>query len=120
MDFALIGGLNFSMAMLSAPLVTILARRLGIHTSMSIEISLQTSGFIAASYATRVWHLYLSQSILIRLGVGYNYIPGIAILSQWFQRCRSLANTISGAGSGVGGLLFFFVVRAAISNLCLA
>lgn len=120
MDFALIGSLNFSMAILSAPLFTILARRLGIHTPMSIGISLQASGFIAASYATRSWHLYLSQGILLGLGVGSNYIPSIAILSQRVQRRRSLANGIGGAGSGVGGLLISFVVRAAIGNLSLA
>jgi len=57
---------------------------------------------------------------LVGLGVGFTYIPSIAILSQWFSRRRSLANGISAAGSGIGGLLFSFMVRAAISNISLA
>ena len=42
------------------------------------------------------------------------------MLSQWFRRRRSLANGISAAGSGIGGLLFSFLVRATINNISLA
>jgi nitrate/nitrite transporter NarK len=108
--------------MLASPAVTALVRRnpFGIHLPMLIGVCLQTAGFITASFATRIWHLYLTQGILVGLGVGFTYIPSIAILSQWFHRRRSLANGISAAGSGIGGLLFSFMVRAAISNISLA
>lgn len=119
MDFAFIGGLNFSMAMLVSPIVTVIARRYGIHIPMFIGITLQTAGFITASFATLIWHLYLSQGILVGFGVGFTYIPSITILSQWFHRRRSLANGISAAGSGIGGLMFCFAIRAAISNISL-
>ena len=54
------------------------------------------------------------------LGQGFVYIPSIAILSQWFTTKRSLANGISGAGSGVGGLIFSFAAAAIISKVSLA
>ena len=116
-DFAFIGGLNFSVAMLASLAVTVLVRRnpFGIHLPMLIGVGLQTDGFITASFATRIWHLYLTQGVLVGLGVGFTYIPSIAVLSQWFRRRRSLANGISAAGSGIGGLLFSFMVRAATS-----
>jgi MFS family permease len=121
-DFAFIGGLNFSVAMLASPAVTVLVRRnpYGVRLPMLIGVCLQTTGFITASFATRIWHLYLTQGVLVGLGVGFTYIPSIAVLSQWFHRRRSLANGISAAGSGIGGLLFSFMVRAAISNTSLA
>ncbi|PVH68965.1 MFS transporter, MCP family, solute carrier family 16, member 6 [Cadophora sp. DSE1049] len=121
-DFAFIGGLNFSVAMLSSPAVTVLVRRnpFGIHLPMLIGVGLQTAGFITASFATRIRHLYLTQGVLVGLGVGFTYIPSIAVLPQWFRRHRSLANGISAAGSGIGGLMFSFLVRAAISNVSLA
>ncbi|KFY93537.1 hypothetical protein V500_03674 [Pseudogymnoascus sp. VKM F-4518 (FW-2643)] len=119
-DFALIGGLNFSMAMLVSPIVTVITRRCGIHVPMLMGITFQTAGFIAASFATLIWHLYLTQGILVGFGVGFTYIPSIAILSQWFGKRRSLANGISAAGSGTGGLIFSLAVRAAISNISLA
>jgi MFS family permease len=55
----------------------------------------------------------------VGFGVGFTYIPSIAILSQWFHRRRSLANGISAAGSGIGGLMFCFAIRAVISNISL-
>ena len=85
-DFALIGGLNFSVAMLTSPAVTFLVRRnpFGIHLPMLIGVGLQTAGFFTASFATRIWHLYLTQGVLVGLGVGFTYIPSIAVLSQGF------------------------------------
>lgn len=120
LDFALIGGFNFSIAMLVAPVVTIAARHFGIHIPMLIGITLLTAGHVAASFSSRVWQLYLSHGILIGLGVGFTYIPSIAILSQWFQKRRSLANGISTAGSGIGGLIFSFVSEEVIKDISIA
>ncbi|RDL40574.1 uncharacterized protein BP5553_00553 [Venustampulla echinocandica] len=119
-DFGFIGGLNFSTAMLVSPIVTVIARRCGIHVPMLIGITLHTTGFIMASFATRIWHLYLTQGILVGFGVGLIYIPSMAIPSQWFLHRRSLANGISAAGSGIGGLMFSLMTRGAISNISLA
>ncbi|MCJ1469948.1 hypothetical protein MMC07_008593 [Pseudocyphellaria aurata] len=120
LDFAFIGGFNFSIAMLVAPLVTITTRKFGRNTPMLLGITFLSAGHFAASFASRVWQLYLSQGVLIGLGVGFTYIPSIAILSQWFQKRRSLANGISAAGSGIGGLVFSFMSEAVIKNISLA
>jgi MFS family permease len=119
-DFAFIGGLNFGLAMLVSPVVTIMARDYGIHLPMCLGILFQVSGFIGASFATKLWHLYLTQGMLVGFGVGFTYIPSIAVLSQWFHQRRSLANGISAAGSGIGGLIFSLAIRASISNISLA
>jgi MFS family permease len=74
-------------------------------------------GYISASFATRIWQLYLSQGTLVGLGVGFIYVPSIAVLSQWFAKRRSVANGISAAGSGIGGLSFSFAIGAMIDNL---
>jgi len=120
LDYAFIGGFNFAMAMLVAPLVTVVARKLGTRTPMAIGVLIQTAGFISASFASRIWHLYLSQGLLIGVGLGFIYVPSIAILSQWFSKKRSLVNGISSAGSGIGGLIFSFAIEAMTRNLSLA
>ena len=119
-DFAFIGGFNFSIAMLVAPLVTVLVRKFGTHKIMIIGALLQCSGFIAASFATRVWQLHLSQGVLIGAGIGLLYIPSLPILSQWFVKKRSLANGISAAGSGVGGAAFAWGSEAMIQRISIA
>lgn len=106
--------------MLVAPLVTVLVRKYGTHRIMIIGALLQCSGFIAASFATRVWQLHLSQGVFIGASIGFLYIPSLPILSQWFVKKRSLANGISAAGSGVGGVAFAWSSEAMIQHISIA
>jgi len=115
-DYAFIGGFNFAIAMLVAPIVTVLTRRFGIHAMMCIGVAMQCGGYIAASFATRIWQLHLTQGVLIGCGIGFLYIPALPVLSQWFVRRRSLANGISAAGSGVGGASFTWGTEAIIQR----
>ena len=120
MDYAFIGGINFGMALIFSPLVTILTRRVGPNITMMIGVFFQTVGWIGASFAHEIWHLYLTQGVAIGIGLGFTFIPSLAILSQWFKKKRSLANGISSAGSGIGGLIFSFATQAIIDNISLA
>jgi len=115
-DYAFIGGFNFAIAMLVAPFVTVFCRRFGTHVVMCCGLILQLGGFIAASFATLVWQLHLSQGVSIGCGIGFLYIPCLPVLSQWFDRKRSLANGISAAGSGVGGAAFTWGTEAIIQR----
>ena len=79
-----------------------------------------SGGFVAASFATRIWQLYLSQGILIGLGIGAIFIPSVQVLPQWFLKRRSLAGGIASAGSGFGGLAFSLGTNAMIEQIGLA
>lgn len=108
------------MAMLIAPFVTIFARKYNHRPTMIVGATLIACGFVAASFTREVWELYLSQGVLVGFGVGFIFIPTIAILPQWFEKKRSLATGIGSAGSGIGGLIFSFGTQAMIDNLSLA
>jgi len=117
-DYAFIGGFNFSIAMLVAPFVTVLTRKCGMRVVMLIGALLQSGGFIAASFATRIWHLHISQGILVGCGIGFLYVPSVAVLSHWFsKKKRSLANGISATGSGIGGAAIAWGSEAIIRHL---
>jgi MFS family permease len=118
-DFAFIGGLNFSAAMVVSPIVTILTRKYGKHVTMGLGVIFQALGYGTASVAKQIWQLYLSQGMLVGLGTGFLYIPSTAILSQWFSKKRSLANGISAAGSGIGGVIFAWATGSMIEQLSL-
>ncbi len=105
------------MAMLVASFVTVLTRKFGKRLPMICGIIMQAGGFISASFAKRIWQPYLSQGILIGFGVGFIFIPSISILSQWFSKKCSLANGISSAGSGVGGVIFSLATGAMIKHV---
>lgn len=108
------------MAMLVAPFATTFARKLGTQLCIAFGAVLLAAGFASASFTSEVWQLFLSQGVLVGFGIGFTYIPSITILSQWFHTKRSLANGISAAGSGIGGLIFSFATEAMINNICLA
>lgn len=114
--YAFIGGFNFSIAMLIAPLVTVLTRHFGIHATMTMGLVFQSGGFMAASFATQSWQLHMTQGVLIGIGIGFLYIPSLPVLSQWFVQRRSLANGLSAAGSGVGGAAFAWGTEAIIQR----
>ena len=87
---------------------------------MALGAIILGGGFVAASFAKETWHLYLTQGAVVGIGVGFVYVPSIPVLSQWFQKRRSLANGISTAGSGIGGLIFSFSTGAMLQNWTLA
>ncbi|GAM88674.1 hypothetical protein ANO11243_067080 [Dothideomycetidae sp. 11243] len=117
LDYAFVGGLSFGVAMLVAPLVVLLCQKFNFRVPMYSGALLLGGGFLASSYATRTWQLYISQGALVGSGVGMLYIPTIPILSQWFDKRRSLANGITAAGSGIGGLMFSLTMGASIVSL---
>lgn len=108
------------MAMVTAPFVMKLVHRFDIHIPMLVGIVLQTTGLITASFAKRIWQLFLTQGVLVGFGVGCLYIPTMSVLSQWFDKRRSLVYGVSSAGLGIGGLIFSLAARVMISNLSLA
>ncbi|EXJ91490.1 hypothetical protein A1O3_00038 [Capronia epimyces CBS 606.96] len=120
LDFAFVGGVNFATALLCAPVVNMIIRAFGTKVPMFCGCFLFSGGFVAASFATKFWHLILSQGILVGLGVGFVWLPSIPLVSAWFNRNRSLAQGIAAAGSGIGGTIFSSATTPMIKNLSLA
>jgi MFS family permease len=87
---------------------------------MFIGVVLLPTGFVSASFATKIWHLYLSQGLCVGAGIGLVYIPATAVIPQWFTRKRSLANGICAAGSGIGGLIVCFATQGMLDGIGLA
>lgn len=61
---------------------------------------------MTASFATQIWHLFLSQGVCFGFGMGFLYIPASPVLPQWFSSKRSLAVGIAASGAGLGGVAY--------------
>ncbi|ODQ68417.1 major facilitator superfamily protein, partial [Nadsonia fulvescens var. elongata DSM 6958] len=120
MDFAFIGGFSFTMGFILSPLITIVMGKLGLKNSIFLGICCQSGGLIAASFAKKVWHLYLTQGILQGIGLAFMIMPINIITSHWFHRKKSLANGVIAAGSGLGGIIFSLSGQALLVSLGLA
>ena len=116
-EYALIGGLSISQSLLCAPLVNISTRYLGMRLTLIIGTFLLFIALFGASYASQIWHLFLTQGICAGWGLGFLFIPAAAALPQWFSTRRSLAMGIASAGAGIGGLAYNLAAGAIVQSL---
>ncbi|KAF7952359.1 uncharacterized protein EAE97_001856 [Botrytis byssoidea] len=116
LDFAFVGGLSLSMAQFIAPVATITTREWGMRATLTIGIILQTAALLGASWSTEIWQLFLSQGLCFGLGMRIQSSATVGIISQWFDRRRSLANGMGTAGSGIGGLIYSLASSALIQR----
>ncbi|KAL8859414.1 MAG: hypothetical protein Q9178_004092 [Gyalolechia marmorata] len=117
LDFAFVGGLSISQALLVSPLATITTRLYGTNVTLLIGVFLETLALIGASFAREIWQLFLSQGICFGIGMGFLFVGSVGVVPQWFTTKRSLANGISTAGSGIGGLMYSLATNAMIQSL---
>jgi len=105
------------MALIISPLATVCARKFGTQISLFIGIVLETGGLLGASFASEIWHLFLSQGLAFGLGMGFLFVVSVGIVPQWFSKRRSFANSIAAAGSGIGGLTYSLASQAMIQSI---
>ncbi|KKZ61753.1 hypothetical protein EMCG_03701 [[Emmonsia] crescens] len=116
LTYAFTGGLSMSCCLLIAPLVTHLVHLYGNRPILNVGVVLQTISFIGASFAKKQWQLFLSQGVCFGFGMGFLFIGSVGVTSQWFLRKRSIATSISAAGSGIGGLTYSLATGSMISR----
>lgn len=116
-EYALIGGLSISQSMFIAPVIAWSIRRFGTEITLGIGTLLVFGSLFGASYATEVWHLFLTQGVGFGWGLGFTYIPAAAVLPQWFTKKRSLAVGLASSGAGAGGIAYNLIAGVAIRNL---
>ncbi|KAF7860628.1 hypothetical protein EAF04_008148 [Stromatinia cepivora] len=117
LEYAFVGGLSISLALFTAPVATICTRKFGTQITLAIGILFETAGLLGASFAYEIWHLFLSQGVAFGFGMGFLFVGSVGVVPQWFSKRRSLANGISAAGSGLGGLIYSLGTNAMIQSI---
>ena len=117
LEFAFIGGLSISQALLVSPLSTYITRVYGTRTTLLSGVALETLALISASFTYEIWQLFLSQGVCFGLGMGLLFVGSVGIIPQWFTTKRSLANGIGTGGSGIGGMTYSLATNAMIDRL---
>jgi MFS family permease len=103
--------------MLISPLAMIATRKLGTRTTLLIGVFFETISLIGASFADKIWQLFLSQGLCFGWGMGFLFVGSVGIIPQWFTARRSLANGIGTAGSGLFGMVYSLATEAMIQKL---
>lgn len=63
-------------------------------------------GLMMTSIAKEYWQIVLAQGVVCGIGFGMLFLPGAAIIPQYFVQKRAWANGIAACGSGVGGVIY--------------
>lgn len=74
------------------------------------------AGLIAASFATKVWHLIVTQGVLYGLGFLVLYYALLSMLNEWFDKKRGLAYGILFAAAGISGTGLPFLMQIALDR----
>lgn len=77
------------------------------HVLLGVGPFLIVFGQMMLSICHEYYQVLLAQGICMGLGAGCIFIPGIAILSTYFNTKLALANEIAAAGSGMGKWIAF-------------
>jgi hypothetical protein len=83
LDFAFVGGLSISQAMLVSPAATLTTRYFGTRVTLLIGVVFQTASLVGASFAKEIWQLFLSQGICFGWGMGFLFVGSVGIIPQW-------------------------------------
>lgn len=92
-------------------------RNLGTRPTLLIGTILVFVSLLGASFATEIWHLFLSQGLCFGYGMGFLYITATAILPKWFSSRRSLVLGIASSGAGIGGLAYNLGAGAGVQTI---
>ncbi|SCU80336.1 LAMI_0B01838g1_1 [Lachancea mirantina] len=115
-DYAIIAGLTVALGQGLAPISTLLMRLWGLKIPMYIGIIFLFAGFMLASFATKLWQLYLTQGVLVGIGISLSFAPATTVLPGWFLKKRSACIGISFMGTGAGGVTYTLAVNKLIQE----
>ncbi|OJJ45871.1 hypothetical protein ASPZODRAFT_133743 [Penicilliopsis zonata CBS 506.65] len=95
-------------------------RRLGLRFVMVLGTLLLSVALVGSSFASKIWHLFLSQGVFFGWGMGFLYLPALSALPAWFSSKRSLACGLAASGAGMGGLLYNLAAGYAVQKIGVA
>ncbi|KAI9599580.1 major facilitator superfamily domain-containing protein, partial [Syncephalis fuscata] len=115
-----VGSVSYASLGLFGVLTGRLGDWLGYRIAMLIGTVLMCLGLLLASWATEIWHLYLTQGLMFGLGTSFAFYPVVATPPRWFDKRRGFATGIAVSGSGLGGMAMAPITRKLIDTIGVA
>ncbi|KAG6829269.1 hypothetical protein H0H92_005089 [Tricholoma furcatifolium] len=106
-------GLTWSGGIFVNPLI---ARIENLQIITVTGVVIMSLGLILASFATKFWHLFLTQAFLYGIGSSLYYFPIMSITPLYFDRHRGFAMGVILAGSGIGGVVIAPVLQTLVDK----
>jgi len=74
------------------------------------------ASLVAASFATKVWHLIVTQGLVYGIGFLVLYYALLSMLNEWFVERRGLAYGILFAAAGISGIGLPFLIEVVLKR----
>ncbi|KAL1900681.1 hypothetical protein Sste5346_002406 [Sporothrix stenoceras] len=87
------------------------------YTDILIGTFLEVFGTMMTSICKEYWQVFLAQGIVVGIGAGMVFIPGVAIVGTYFSTRRATAIGIAATGSCIGGIVYPIALRRLIISI---
>ncbi|XP_069916503.1 monocarboxylate transporter 7 isoform X1 [Oryctolagus cuniculus] len=82
----------------TGPLSAVLSNRCGHRVAVMLGGVLVSTGMVIASFSQAVYHMYITIGVLSGLGYCFSFLPAVTILSQYFDKRRSIVTAVASTG----------------------
>ncbi|XP_074649137.1 monocarboxylate transporter 14-like [Tubulanus polymorphus] len=100
----------------SGPAASIMTNIFGCRVTSIVGAISCSIGFALSVFATNIYSLYITYGLFGGIGFGFIYLPGVVIVSQYFEKKRSLAMGVAVCGSGMGTFIFAPLIRKLVDE----
>ena len=87
------------------------------RTMLFAGAAIETLAVFMTSLCSRYYQLFLAQGILMGLGNGLLYVPGLALVGRSFKKHRSMAMAITTCGAPTGGIIYTLIFEQLIGRM---
>uniref|UniRef100_A0ABI7X034 Major facilitator superfamily (MFS) profile domain-containing protein n=3 Tax=Felis catus TaxID=9685 RepID=A0ABI7X034_FELCA len=101
----------------TAPLSAVLSTRFGHRLVVVAGGLLVSTGMVTASFSRKLYHMYISIGIISGLGFCFSFLPTVTILSQYFDKRRSMVTAIASTGECFAMFAFAPAITALKDNI---
>lgn len=109
--------IGFTIYTLGSPVLGLLMDRLGPRWVLPLGAVCMSVGMALTTQIQAIWHLYLTQGILVIGGsMALSYTSHALFLPHWFVRLRGFAIGIAFSGVGAGSMLLFPWLQHLVSH----
>lgn len=86
------------------------------RTMLFAGAAIETLGVFLVSLCGQYYQLFLTQGVLMGLGNGLLYVPGLALVGRSFKKHRSIAMAITTCGAPAGGVIYTLIFEQLIKT----
>ncbi|KAH7041746.1 major facilitator superfamily domain-containing protein [Linnemannia elongata] len=119
-ELSWVGSLSCACIFVAAPAIVVLITNFGTTTVLASGVLCVTTGFVAASFATTYWYLYITVGFLYGFGGCLIYFTCINVLARYFNKRRGVVVGVAISGSGIGSSVMAPLLHLMLSGAQIA